>query len=576
MAEAVRLVIWDLDETFWKGTLTEGGMTYQTANHEIVMELARRGIMSSICSKNDMATVRAVLQEHGIWDTFIFPSIDWTSKGPRIRDLIEAVQLRPASILFIDDNPQNLNEAKHFSPDLQIADETFIPAMLADPRFKGKDDSGLTRLAQYKLLEQRAADQAGMGGDNLAFLRASNIRVIIEHAIEPQLERAVELINRTNQLNFTKKRLSEEPAIAATELRAFIAGWRMQVGLVRVVDNYGDYGYCGFYAFDKNKMHHFCFSCRILGMGVEQWLYARLGKPPLNVVGEVLSDLNTPEVDWIRLADSAADAEGPAVDNKLGTVMLRGGCDLTAVGHYLSLVSREVIGEYNLVNANLDLRLDHSIFLRYAVDGLSGPARAALAKVGYEMDKFDSRFREVVDSTDVFIFSFWTDAGFALYTHKETGVQVPFQIGAPVNFRTTDLTRLPAAEHEKLMSRPANVRAMTALCEEFEFSGPISKAKYHENIEAALRLIGPDKPVILTLAWEGHRPGDVRKHQELNEWTREIAARHRNILLLDITGAIEAKSDVTDPTHFDRKVYQRLAKQVTAMIEAASLVAEPV
>ena len=27
--EAVRLVVWDLDETFWSGTLTEGGMSYR-------------------------------------------------------------------------------------------------------------------------------------------------------------------------------------------------------------------------------------------------------------------------------------------------------------------------------------------------------------------------------------------------------------------------------------------------------------------------------------------------------------------------------------------------------------------
>jgi hypothetical protein len=47
MSEAVRLVIWDLDETFWSGTLTEGGIVYNEATHNIVLELARRGIMVS-------------------------------------------------------------------------------------------------------------------------------------------------------------------------------------------------------------------------------------------------------------------------------------------------------------------------------------------------------------------------------------------------------------------------------------------------------------------------------------------------------------------------------------------------
>jgi len=53
MPEPIRLVIWDLDETFWKGTLTEGGITYRQDTHDIVTTLAQRGILSAICSKND-------------------------------------------------------------------------------------------------------------------------------------------------------------------------------------------------------------------------------------------------------------------------------------------------------------------------------------------------------------------------------------------------------------------------------------------------------------------------------------------------------------------------------------------
>lgn len=58
MTEPIRLVIWDLDETFWRGTLTEGGISeYVREHHDTVIELARRGI-TSICSKNDHSTER--------------------------------------------------------------------------------------------------------------------------------------------------------------------------------------------------------------------------------------------------------------------------------------------------------------------------------------------------------------------------------------------------------------------------------------------------------------------------------------------------------------------------------------
>jgi FkbH-like protein len=310
--EPVRLVIWDLDETFWRGTLTEGGIDYIEAHHDIVTELARRGIVSSICSKNDIAPVRDLLTEKGIWDYFIFPSIDWTPKGQRLAALVEAVQLRPQTVLFIDDNPMNRAEALQSVPGLQVADETTISAMLDNPLFRGKDDSALTRLAQYKLLERRQADErettAAAGGDNLAFLRGSGIKVSIEHDLEPHLDRAIELINRTNQLNFIKKRLPEDQAAARAELREILASHIVQAGIVRVRDNYGDYGYCGLYIM-RNQRHtgkkllQFCFSCRILNMGIETWLYRRLDRPQLTVHGEVLTNLfdEAYEIDWISV-----------------------------------------------------------------------------------------------------------------------------------------------------------------------------------------------------------------------------------------------------------------------------------
>ncbi len=233
MTEPVRLVVWDLDETFWKGTLTEGGMTYLQAHHDIVVELAKRGIMSSICSKNDMVPVREILEGNGLWDYFVFPSIDWQPKGARLAALVEAVQLRAPTILFIDDNPMNRSEALHFVPGLQVADETIIPTILESPLFAGKNDVTLSRLKQYKLLETKQRDRAEVA-DTRDFLRASGIEVEIEHELEPHFDRIIELINRTNQLNFTKRRLSEDPdqarAEAASAAFRLSPSWRHRPG----------------------------------------------------------------------------------------------------------------------------------------------------------------------------------------------------------------------------------------------------------------------------------------------------------------------------------------------------------
>jgi predicted enzyme involved in methoxymalonyl-ACP biosynthesis len=77
----VKLVIWDLDETFWSGTLSEGGATPIDEHVEMVRALVDRGIMCSICSKNDYGEAKAKLEEMGIWDLFVFPHIAWSPKG---------------------------------------------------------------------------------------------------------------------------------------------------------------------------------------------------------------------------------------------------------------------------------------------------------------------------------------------------------------------------------------------------------------------------------------------------------------------------------------------------------------
>ena len=103
------------------------------------------------------------MERHGIWDYFVLPSICWEPKGPRIRALVETVGLRPPSVLFIDDNPLNLEEARRFVPEIQIQDHRFIPEMRRSDLLRGKDDNALTRLKQYKVLEQRKIDEATAG-----------------------------------------------------------------------------------------------------------------------------------------------------------------------------------------------------------------------------------------------------------------------------------------------------------------------------------------------------------------------------------------------------------------------------
>lgn len=579
MAEAIRLVIWDLDETFWRGTLTEGGIAFLPENLEIVAALARRGIISAVCSKNDLEAARAALSEHGAWEWFVFPSVDWSPKGRRIAAQIAEIGLRPESVLFIDDNPMNLAEAAHHAPGLQTADHGIIPGLLADPRLAGKDDRDLTRLAQYRVLEAKRTDAQAAGGDDEAFLRASGIRVAIDHDVEAQIDRAVELINRTNQLNFTKRRLPEDAQAARDEPRAVLARYDVNAGLVSVRDRYGEYGVVGFFLVTGHRaegwVQHFCFSCRTLGMGIETWVWRRLGRPSLHVAGPVLNDVTIDARDveaWIKPAgieEGAAAAEAP-----WDRIVLRGGCDLGAMSHYLGPLAKSLHPEFHTVRDDRQIRIDSLSCLPWALEAPDAATQAALLRVGHVREEWESAL-QLPQGRTVWLLSFWVDSFAMIYRHRTLGFHVTFCLpGAP--HAHDDVTALDPADVAPRLRTPAQRSTYAALLEEFEAVGRVDEAMARDAIRRLLRSAAADTRIFLILGPEtfARSQGDVSPRREeiaLNGWIRAEAEGCPNVTLLPIDRFAQPDRPRSGDLHFDRLTYRQAADAVIRDLRAAGL-----
>ena len=207
--KTIKLVIWDLDNTLWNGILTEGRITDNENNYDFVRKLTDIGIINSICSKNDVKPVEKELERIGLSDYFVFKSISWETKGYRVQKIIEDMHLRPVNVLFLDDDKRNLNEVKNKLPDINCALPDIIPDLQKQIDASFKIDIGHKRLNQYKVLEKKQIDSQKFGKDT-DFLKSCEIEIYIGRDCEQKSDRIYELMQRANQLNYTKLRSSKE------------------------------------------------------------------------------------------------------------------------------------------------------------------------------------------------------------------------------------------------------------------------------------------------------------------------------------------------------------------------------
>ncbi len=301
----IKLVIWDLDDTLWQGTLAEcDDVALFQQRAEMVRSLNRCGIVSSLCSKNDARAAEAVLRKFGLWDEFVFPHLAFTPKGVAVQQIIEDMQLRAANVLFVDDNRLNLREVQALLPDIHVVDATtadcdmLLVKILDDNRHVKK-----SRIEEYRILESKKKDRHQSPQSNEEFLRSCGIQAIFPYLMD-NLDfsgRLEELINRTNQLNYTETRVENG---SLEKLIVDVVGY--DTWSVFVWDNYGYYGLVGFAMVDRAaaKFIHLTFSCRVMHMGIEAATLRKVREkfPNIDLAGlkKTLPDI---EPDWVTVED---------------------------------------------------------------------------------------------------------------------------------------------------------------------------------------------------------------------------------------------------------------------------------
>jgi len=551
--EKIKLVIWDLDETFWKGTLSEGEVQIIPEHVEIVKELTRRGIVNYISSKNDFEPAKQKLEEAGGWEYFIFPTINWNPKGENVRNIITDCQLRAPNILFIDDNVSNRKEVEHYNEGINTLSDEAIGQLLLMPELKGKDDTSLSRLKQYKILEQKREARSAYS-DNRTFLRESDIKIRIIHDVRPYEYRILELINRTNQLNFTKVRLD------AKGLKELLSDKRFENACIEVRDKFGDYGICGFYSLDKtaNKLNHFLFSCRILNLGIETYLYKRLGGASLDIVQPVAGDLQTDvDIDWIKEVESFENPISAVVHKDRIKVLMLGGCDLEQMCHYIDADRIQLIKEFNYPNKQgVPVHKEHTCYLK----AIKEYGKDVLSEIEH-LPFGDERMFDTIlfsDDYDVLVYSVLMNYTQDIYQNKKKAYQVAYGGYAD---QATAFNSIPSAEDERFSER-------------LDFCGQQSPEQFLSDLEWLHRNV--TKPIIFINGAEipdfnPNEPGACQRHQKMNVVLDQFIASHPDTCsLLDMRTIVTGRADNKDNLrHYQRPIYIKMAEELMTIISGS-------
>jgi len=285
-----KLIVVDLDNTLWGGVVGETGWQgIRLGGHDFIGEafsdfqlrlraLSRRGIQLAIVSKNDESVALEAIDQHSEMvlrrNDFAGWRINWNDKAENIASLVEELNLGLDAVVFIDDNISERERVRGAFPQILVPEWPVDPAAYTsalleldcfDTAALSNEDRMRTAMYVAERGRREKFKSVASTGD---WLQQLGTKLTVYEINQSNIARATQLFNKTNQLNLSTRRLTENEVI----------DWAAKKGnkllVVSVSDCYGDMGIVGIISVEAtNKLGtivDFILSCRAMGRKVEQ------------------------------------------------------------------------------------------------------------------------------------------------------------------------------------------------------------------------------------------------------------------------------------------------------------------
>ena len=285
-----KVIVLDLDNTLWGGVIGDDGLDGIEIGdtsprgeafksfQQYLASLAARGVLLAACSKNDYDKAVEPFEKHPEMalrmKDFASFKANWQPKSENIRQIASELNLGLDSLVFVDDNPAEIEIVKQFVPEVGTLllgpDPSEYVAQLQDARWfepKSLTAEDLERSGQYRQEAQRQELLSSIT-DIDAYLASLEMQAHIREFRAVDAPRISQLINKSNQFNLTTRRRTE------AQVQAIVADPAYFHFTVRLADRFGDYGLIsvviGKIDGDVAEIDTWLMSCRVLKRQVEE------------------------------------------------------------------------------------------------------------------------------------------------------------------------------------------------------------------------------------------------------------------------------------------------------------------
>ena len=267
----IKLVIWDLDNTLWEGTVyykDKDSVKLKPGTAAALKELTKRGIKNTICSKNYYEDADKTLEKFEIKKYFENPEIGWGLKSEGIKRLIEKFNVKKDEVIFIDDDAFQRAEVQSQIPGLLSIELKDPLDILELDKVQSENATDIDKKRVQVLKEQRNREEAEKNnkGDYKEFLKNCNIKMLVRPIREKDWERGVQLFNRTNDLTATGNRYELE------KLKKTYDNKEIEIFVAELKDKFGDYGLIAETIVNTRtkdwEIKDLTVSCRTMGRGI--------------------------------------------------------------------------------------------------------------------------------------------------------------------------------------------------------------------------------------------------------------------------------------------------------------------